>query len=147
MSGVKDALVTAHPEKTCPRNRSQLTAHPDHDLSADNYAVGKDAEAENRDRVAITRSLAGTALRVRMLGSAAIDLAWLAQGSTGATIMLGNLPWDTAAGVVIARGAGAKVTDIEGHEHTMRSATTVATAPAITGQTLALIKEALSTSR
>jgi hypothetical protein len=34
--GVKDALVTAQPENYCPQTRSQVTAHPEHDLSADN---------------------------------------------------------------------------------------------------------------
>jgi hypothetical protein len=33
--GVKDALVTAQPENYCPQTRSQVTAHPEHDLSAD----------------------------------------------------------------------------------------------------------------
>ena len=35
------------------------------------------------------------------------DLAWVANGYTGGTVILGNDPWDTAAGAVIAREAGA----------------------------------------
>jgi myo-inositol-1(or 4)-monophosphatase len=46
-----------------------------------------------------------------MLGSAAIDLAWVAEGRLDASIILANKPWDTAAGVVIAREAGAHVVD------------------------------------
>ena len=45
------------------------------------YAVGERAEAKNRIRLGVTTRLAATVLRVRMLGAAAIDLAWLAQGA------------------------------------------------------------------
>jgi DDE_Tnp_1-associated/Inositol monophosphatase family len=38
-----------------------------------------------------------------MLGSSAIDLAWTAEGRLDACIQLGNKPWDTSAGVLIAR--------------------------------------------
>jgi myo-inositol-1(or 4)-monophosphatase len=41
-----------------------------------------------------------------MFGSAALDLAWVAEGHTDAAIMLTNKPWDTAAGVLVAREAG-----------------------------------------
>jgi myo-inositol-1(or 4)-monophosphatase len=43
-----------------------------------------------------------------MLGASAIDLAWTAEGRLDACILLGNNPWDTSAGVLIAREAGAR---------------------------------------
>ncbi len=113
-------------------------------VSIGDYAVGVDARAKNRDRLAITHALAETALRVRMLGSAAIDLAWIAQGSIGATIMLSNKPWDTAAGVILAREAGADLKDLDGTNHTMRSVATIATAPSVTDEVLALIADAIA---
>ncbi len=61
-----------------------------------------------------------------MLGSAAIDLAWVAEGKLDASITLSNKPWDTAAGVIIAREAGAKVTDQDGTDHTFKSTATIA---------------------
>jgi myo-inositol-1(or 4)-monophosphatase len=64
-----------------------------------------------------------------MLGSAAIDLAWLADGRVDASITLSNNPWDMAAGVIIAREAGARVVDVDGSEYSMDSTSTLA-APA-----------------
>jgi myo-inositol-1(or 4)-monophosphatase len=90
------------------------------------YAVGTDAGAKNRSRFAITERLAARVQRVRMHGSAAIDLAWLAHGRIDAAIMLSNKPWDTSAGVIIARESGALVRDADGSEHTLRANATIA---------------------
>lgn len=90
------------------------------------YAVGEQAEAKNRLRLAVTSGLAAQAQRVRMLGSAAIDLAWLAHGRTDAAIVFGSHPWDIAAGVILVREAHGLVVDAEGARHTIRSASTVA---------------------
>lgn len=112
-------------------------------VSIGDYAVGVGAEAKNADRLAVTSALAGEVLRVRMFGSAAIDLAWVAEGITAAAVMLANKPWDTAAGVAIAREAGARVIDIDGTDHTTRSRTTIAAAPTIAGELLTLLKKAI----
>jgi myo-inositol-1(or 4)-monophosphatase len=64
------------------------------------YAVGEQAEARNQIRLVATHRLAESALRARMVGSAASDLARLAHGRTDAAIIFGNKPWDTAADVI-----------------------------------------------
>jgi myo-inositol-1(or 4)-monophosphatase len=48
-------------------------------VSLGDFAVGASSQARNQLRVEIARQLADRALRVRMLGSAAIDLAWVAE--------------------------------------------------------------------
>jgi len=113
-------------------------------VSIGDYAVGEGADRRNIPRLALTEQLAGKALRVRMFGSAAIDLAWLAEGITGAMVMFSNKPWDTAAGVIIAREAGASVVDVDGSPHTMRSSATIAAAPTILDEVLAMVQEATS---
>jgi myo-inositol-1(or 4)-monophosphatase len=74
-----------------------------------------------------------------MLGSAAIDLAWLADGRLDASMTMSNKPWDTAAGVIIAREAGAVVIDQDGSDHTVASASTIAVAPGVVEELLALV--------
>ena len=106
------------------------------------YAVGEQAEAKNRTRLAVTNRLAERAQRVRMFGSAAIDLAWLAHGRTDAAIIFGNKPWDTAAGVILVREAGGRVVDTDGTDHTTQSASTIAASAELLGQVLGLIAEA-----
>ena len=77
-----------------------------------------------------------------MLGSAAIDLAWVATGIIDASIMLANRAWDTAAGVIIAREAGAQVVDIDGSRHSIKSRATIAGPPALVTHVLQLIHTA-----
>lgn len=108
-------------------------------VTVGDYATGQNAEAKNQVRLKVTGQLARRALRVRMLGSAAIDLAWLAHGRTDAAVIFGNKPWDTAAGVVLVREAGGSVVDLRGHTHTLHSASKVAAAPGLIDQVLSLI--------
>ena len=56
---------------------------------------------------------------VRRLGSAALNLCYLASGSADAVWEYDTHPWDVAAGVVIARTAGATVTDETGDPYTV----------------------------
>lgn len=90
------------------------------------YAVGARAEEKNETRFALTQGLAAKVRRIRMHGSAAIDLAWLAAGQIDAVIMLSNKPWDTSAGVIIARESGALTVDHEGYPHSFDARTTIA---------------------
>ncbi|RCG25408.1 inositol monophosphatase family protein [Sphaerisporangium album] len=115
-------------------------------VSVGDYAVGDGAEERNRARHAITWRLAARVQRIRMFGSAAIDLVWVAEGKTDACVMLANKPWDTAAGVVIAKEAGAHVTDLDGTPHTTRSTATIAAAPGILPQIIELAGGARSST-
>ena len=53
---------------------------------------------------------------VRRLGSAAIDLAYVACGRFEAFYEYGLNPWDVAAGILLVREAGGRVSDFEGNE-------------------------------
>jgi myo-inositol-1(or 4)-monophosphatase len=108
-------------------------------VTVGDYAVGERAQAKNEARLAVTSLLAQRAQRVRMLGSAAIDLAWLAQGRTDASITLGGRPWDTAAGVILVREAGGSVVDATGQRHKTASMSTIAASPALLDQVLHVV--------
>ncbi|MEU9836532.1 inositol monophosphatase family protein [Streptosporangium sp. NPDC048047] len=95
-------------------------------VAVGDYAVGEDAAERNVERLAATAELAARAQRVRMLGTAAVDLAWVAQGRLDGLVMFSNNPWDTAAGVVLVREAGGRVVDRGGAEHLLDSEVTVA---------------------
>lgn len=106
------------------------------------YAVGEGARERNVLRLGLTHVLAATVQRVRMLGTAATDLAWVADGSVDASIMFSNKPWDTSAGVVIAREAGAEVLDMDGTQHTFHSTGTVAVPAPLAPSLIDLIAQA-----
>ncbi|MFI5715463.1 inositol monophosphatase family protein [Nocardia sp. NPDC051750] len=113
-------------------------------VSIGDYAVGTAAGAANRDRLALTRELAESVERVRMFGSAAIDLAWVAEGRTDGCVILSNKPWDMAAGVIIARESGAVVRDSDGTDHSTRARHTIAANPALAGELVRLVAESVS---
>lgn len=127
--------------------RGDVRIHASGDRLADavvavgDYAVGDGATAKNTERLRITGLIAAAAQRVRMFGSAAVDLAWVAEGRIGASVMLANKPWDTVAGVLLAREAGAVVVDRHGAEHTLHSESTIATAPGIRDELLSAISD------
>ncbi|MGW0435021.1 inositol monophosphatase family protein [Micromonospora sp. NPDC003197] len=104
------------------------------------YAVGIDAAVKNRLRLALTAELAEIVQRVRMTGSAALDLAWLAEGKIDAALTLSNHLWDMAAGVAIAREAGASIIDIDGSAYTKHSSTTLATTPYLKDDIFTILK-------
>lgn len=105
------------------------------------YAVGDDAPAKNRRRLALTSRLADRAQRVRMTGSAALDLGWLAHGKIDAALTLSNHLWDMTAGVAIARQAGAVIMDLDGSRHGPDSSATLAVAPGIADDMLTLVRQ------
>ncbi|MFI1700352.1 inositol monophosphatase family protein [Streptomyces bobili] len=112
---------------------------PEAMIAVGDYGTGSDGPDRNRVALAIQAHLAEKAQRVRMLGSAAVDLAFVADGTLDATITLGNHDWDMAAGVVLAREAGAVVMDTDGSPHTPASLTTIATAPGLRDAVLDIV--------
>ena len=54
---------------------------------------------------------------IRRDGSAAIDLAFVASGRFDGFWELGLAPWDVAAGSLLIREAGGRVTDFSGGAH------------------------------
>jgi myo-inositol-1(or 4)-monophosphatase len=55
----------------------------------------------------------------RRLGSAAIMLSYVACGRADAVILTGDKPWDTAAGVLLVKEAGGRVTTYDGKPWTI----------------------------
>jgi myo-inositol-1(or 4)-monophosphatase len=58
---------------------------------------------------------------VRRLGSAALDLAYVAAGRYEAFWEFNLNPWDTAAGILLVEEAGGKVTDFSGKKYRLDS--------------------------
>jgi myo-inositol-1(or 4)-monophosphatase len=108
------------------------------------FKVGVGSEEENRVHLELLRRFARECLRVRMHGSAALDLAWLAAGRLHATAMLSNLPWDVTAGLLLVREAGGLVYDFDGSEHDADSRFTLASTPSLVEPVGALVRESLT---
>ena len=121
---------------------SRITALRDAIVAIGDYATGPEAARRNETQLAATVQLTPRVRRIRMLGTAALDLAWVAAGRLDASITFSNHPWDTAAGVIIAREAGAAVTDSDGSPHNLASAATIAAPARLIPQLVPLIQPA-----
>jgi myo-inositol-1(or 4)-monophosphatase len=83
-----------------------------------------------------------TAQGVRRTGTAALDLCYVAAGRFDGFWELKLHPWDTAAGVVIVREAGGRVTDFKGRPHSIYEASILATNGLIHDEMLAILLQA-----
>ena len=77
---------------------------------------------------------------MRRDGSAAVDCTHVACGRADGFWEYSLRPWDTAAGVVILREAGAKVTDINGEPWSANATGIIAANPALHAQMLDVIR-------
>lgn len=74
-------------------------------------------ENSNINPLATLQSFVQQGLPVRRLGSAAIDLCWVACGRFDGFWEHHLNPWDSAAGYLIVQEAGGKVTDFKGNAY------------------------------
>ena len=81
-------------------------------------------------------------LDIRRLGSAALDLCNVARGVMDGYYEISLKPWDAAAGMIIAREAGATVTGIDGLPCQFTNTTTIAANPALHAQILSRLSAA-----
>jgi|688.fasta_scaffold159926_2 myo-inositol-1(or 4)-monophosphatase len=99
---------------------------------------GYDSEQRRRQAQALV-AVAPRVRDVRRLGSAAIDLCWVAAGFTDAYVESRLNPWDVAAGALIAREAGAVVV---GDDDPVEAPFVMASAPGIADELSRLLVEA-----
>ena len=83
---------------------------------------------------------------VRRLGSAALDLAYVAAGRYDGFWEFGLSPWDVAAGIVLVREAGGFVTDILGGAASIHGASIVAANDRLHAPVRQMLRESLNES-
>jgi len=77
----------------------------------------------------------------RQLGSAAVELGFVAAGRTDCIIIPGAHPWDVGPGTLLVREAGGKVTDFFGRQWNLKSKDMVASNGKIHNQLLKFLKK------
>jgi len=81
------------------------------------------------DYMEMLKRFTGTARAVRRLGSAALDLAYVAAGRVDGFFEPGLSPWDIAAGTLLVREAGGFVGDFAGGDRFLETGDIVAANP------------------
>ena len=77
----------------------------------------------------------------RQLGSAAIELAYVAAGRLESIVIPGTNPWDVAAGALLVREAGGRVSDFAGKEWTVNEKNIAASNRLVHHELLSILKK------
>ncbi len=93
----------------------------------------------DRQLAVLTAFLRAPVHGMRRDGSAAVDCCHVAGGRADGFWEYALQPWDMAAGALICREAGARVTDVDGREWTAESASILAANPVLHAEMLTLI--------
>jgi myo-inositol-1(or 4)-monophosphatase len=101
------------------------------------YSVQREAEA----LVGLFAEFLKVSRAVRRLGSAAIDLCYVAAGRLDGFWEQSLHPWDVAAGALIIQEAGGRVTDLAGGPYSSRAGNLVATNGHIHAAMVEIIQE------
>ncbi len=120
-----------------PRLQSRTLQSSTTSVGALNRASGGHYPGEYRYQV--FGEVSRACLRVRMLGSTGLELAWTAAGLLGGSVTFGHHAWDNAAGVCQVRAAGGVVTDLAGNPWTITSPSVLAASPGVHQEMLELI--------
>jgi len=116
----------------------------------DHTVVGMDWAHSNEVRERILAHLHQVVLRcgtVRVLGSAALGLAYVAAGRLDTYFHLALQPWDTAAGALLVAEAGGRCTTLEGEPYRIDSPGCLATNGLLHEELLAVMHEPQDTRR
>jgi myo-inositol-1(or 4)-monophosphatase len=85
----------------------------------------QDWQGREKGFTAQMNAMANEVAGLRRLGTASLDLAWVAAGRQDAFWEYGLKPWDIAAGILIVREAGGRVGKLEGDEDLLAPGTLV----------------------
>ena len=84
----------------------------------------------------MSRSLWPEVQGIRIMGSAALGLAWAAAGRYDLYFHQSLYPWDIASGLILAQESGAVIRDIQGNPATLDSDRAVASSPRLAAEFL-----------
>lgn len=108
-------------------------------VALSDFAFGHKHRDTNQLRFAVIEELVRRSMRLRIHGSVALDLAWLAAGRMSGTVALSNLPWDVSAGVLLVREAGGMVFGDDGATYGPETPSTLAAVPALSETLLSAV--------
>ncbi|MBT7903171.1 inositol monophosphatase [Candidatus Woesearchaeota archaeon] len=96
---------------------------------------------ETREAVNIYSDLIKHKLRIRRLGSAALELAYVGAGRLDGCIMHGINSWDIAAGLLIVTESGGSVSDFKGKSATVNTSQLIASNGLVQNDLVKVVKK------
>ena len=119
---ILDELYVAEKGKGATVNNKKIKAASRDKLSESYLTFCHGNKDKNINKaIIIYKTLKKEGRDFRQLGSAAIELAYVARGITDCILIPGALSWDVAGGILMVREAGGKVTDFKNKKWTLDS--------------------------
>lgn len=124
---------------TCNGKKNQVSSKNTLKHSFFTYCYGHTQKALKKS-LEVSNKLRLSGYATRQLGSAGIELAFVASGRTEAIIIPDISTWDAIPGILLVREAGGRVTDFSGREWTLKSKDMLATNGKVHKELLKIIK-------
>ena len=121
-----DETYTAEQGAGAFRNGRRIHVSHRSDLSACTVAFDSELRVETARKLHVLGELCPSIFNIRMSGSAARNLTYVAEGVVDGVVEFSDKLWDFAAGVVIVTEAGGRMTGLDGAPLTDRDAAYVA---------------------
>lgn len=139
---LREELFTATTGSPARMNGKPITVSQERQLQQSLLATGfpYDIHTSKVDNLAHFANFAKAAQAIRRAGSAALDLCYLAMGRFDGFWELKLHPWDTAAGILIVKQAGGKVSDFTGRPFSIYADSLLATNGKIHRQMIRVLK-------
>ncbi|MCR4280492.1 MAG: inositol monophosphatase [Candidatus Komeilibacteria bacterium] len=125
---VRDIMFTAEADKGARQNGKVMHVSKVAKLSDATLTFCHGSSRPNKIKAArYMTNLKSKGIDARQLGSAAIELALVAAGRTDSIVIPGVNPWDVAAGILMVREAGGRVTAETGKDWHLGTTNMIAT--------------------
>ena len=128
------AVYTARRGGGAFRNGTPIRAAPTRDMDRSLVEFGYTERRSADDNLALMRRLVDGGCDVRMVGSAALGLARVAEGRTDAYVELYLNSWDVLAGLLLVAEAGGRHNDFLANGGLRRGNQMLAAAPGVAGR-------------
>jgi myo-inositol-1(or 4)-monophosphatase len=119
---IKDELFTAEKGTGAFVNNRRLRVSGRENLAEAMIAMNS---VEKALMISDMQAMSERAMTIRTLGSAALDMAYVAAGRMDIFWDRGMKPWDRAAGILLIREAGGIIADFDGNKECLNSAGTI----------------------
>lgn len=141
---ITDEMFWAHKGEGAYLNHKRLRVAGRHRLEDAIIGTGIPhlGRPDNPHYLAELQSLMSSTAGIRRFGAASLDLAYVAAGRLDGFWENGLDAWDVAAGIVIAREAGAIVSRVDGGGEAMKHGSILTANDALHGRMLRLLREA-----
>lgn len=146
IDGVSVVGVVYHPHldelfSTCKGSGVHMNGNEVRPTVTESLAKAMVGAKPTPNQIGPFNAIAAACCDVRRLGTAALELAYVAAGRLDGIIEYGLQPWDTAAGYLLVQQAGGRVTTFDGESFDASQDSMVASNGHIHDQMLAALRE------